>query len=134
MNFLGLDWGQRKIGLALADGETKIACPILTLSFNRPSEVIAKLREIIEKEKIEVIVVGEPVSLSGEKRVATEYQQFVAKIEKLGVPLKFEDERFSTRLANSLKKQFRGVKKVNDDEIAAAAILQGYLDKIKNEK
>jgi len=93
MNLLGLDWGQKKIGLALADSETKIACPILTLSFNKPSEVVDKLREIVEKEKIDVIVIGEPISLSGGRSLTKEFRAFAAQIEELGVELKFEDER-----------------------------------------
>lgn len=133
MNYLGLDWGKRKIGLALADSEVKIACPILTLSFHGLQEIVSKLKELIEKEKIDVIVIGEPIHLSGEKKLTESYKLFVAEIEGLGVSVKFEDERLSTRLAERLKREFRGAKKVSDDEIAAAAILQSYLDRTKYE-
>ncbi|MBI5076913.1 Holliday junction resolvase RuvX [Candidatus Falkowbacteria bacterium] len=132
MNYLGIDWGQKKIGLAIASGEMKIASPILTLSFHSFSEVVSKLKEIIEKEKIDVIVIGEPVSLSGGKKLAESYKSFVAELEGLGVKIEFEDERLSTRLAERLKREFRGAKKVSDDEIAAAAILQSYLDRLNS--
>jgi putative holliday junction resolvase len=129
MKYLGLDWGKSKIGIAMGSDETKIASPILILNYKSMAEVEKKMIDLIKLEEIETIVIGKPVSLSGHENFSEEFNEFVSLIEKLGVKVEFEDERLSTKYAASLKKQFTGYNKVGDDDIAAAAILQTYLDK-----
>ncbi|HCC22751.1 TPA: Holliday junction resolvase RuvX [Candidatus Falkowbacteria bacterium] len=129
MNYLGLDWGKSKIGIAIGSDETKIASPILTLSYHSMSEVTDKLADLIVSEQTEAFVIGHPVSLAGEAKREENFRQFVLEIETLGLPVYFEDERLSTKYAASLARQFQGFKKVSDDEVAAAAILQSFLDR-----
>ena len=130
MNYLGIDWGKVKIGLALGSDELKIASPILILSYHNVQEVLDKLRELILLEKIDKIVVGRPISLSGGKIISKEIENFIARLQSLGREIILEDERLSTKLAQSFKKQFQCCHKVGDDDIAAAAILQNYFDKM----
>lgn len=131
MKYLGLDWGKSKIGIAIGGDETKIASPIMILGYKNLSEVEKKLRELIKVEEIETIVIGKPVSLSGDENFSEQFNDFVRLIESLKVKVVLEDERLSTKYAASLKKEFKSFKKIGDDDIAAAAILQTYLDKIK---
>ena len=130
MNYLGLDWGRRKIGMALGSDVTKIASPILILSYKHIEEIMKKIQQIIIQEEIKVVVVGRPVRLSGEEGVTKEFEKFVQRISALGLEVRQEDERLSTKMAQSIKKQFAGGHKVGDDDIAAAAILQNYFDKL----
>lgn len=130
MNYLGIDWGKAKIGIALGNDEMKIASPILIFSYHDIQEVLKKLRELIGEENVEKIVVGIPISLSGGLNVSKKINSFIAKLNQLGPEIILEDERLSTKLAQSLKKQFQCGHKVGDDDIAAAAILQNYFDKL----
>lgn len=131
MNYLGLDWGKSKLGIALGSDVTKISSPIMILSFNTYAEVIEKLQEIIKTEEIETIVIGKPVSLSGEDSLSKDYNKFVELLEEIdGVDVVFEDERMTTKLAENLNREFKGYKKVGDDDLAATAILQTYFDRM----
>lgn len=131
MNYLGLDWGKSKIGVAIAGEEAKIASPILVLRFNKIQEVLEKINEIIEQEGVKVVVIGKPVSLSGQEKEDQNFKDFTSRIENIeNIKVVLEDERLSTKYAQSLKKEFQGYKKVGDDDIAAAVILQSYLDRL----
>jgi putative Holliday junction resolvase len=131
MKFLGLDWGKAKIGIALGDDETKIASPIMILNFHNLSEVEKKLSILIIDEQIGAFVVGKPLSLAGEESFSQSFNQFVEIIESFGLPVFFEDERMSTKYAAVLKRDFKGCKKVGDDDLAATAILQSYFDRTR---
>lgn len=124
MNYLGIDWGEKRIGLALADGETKIATPFKTV------ESIQEIEKIAKKEDIDLVVVGKPVGIANcEFGITNEkYNKFIKNLkDKISVPVEFEDERLSSKAADALV----GTKKTKAgrDEIAAMIILQSYLDK-----
>ncbi|MFH0780103.1 MAG: Holliday junction resolvase RuvX [Parcubacteria group bacterium] len=129
MNYLGIDWGMKKIGLALAGGEMKMASPLLVLDHKNIDETLAKIKSIINKEDIGFIVLGKPVSLSGSENYSGEFNRFAEGLKSLNVQTDLQDERLSTKYAARLKRQFKGHKKIKDDDIAAAAILQSYLDR-----
>lgn len=132
MKYLGIDWGKSKIGLAIADEKVKIASPIMTLSFNKPGEEIDKIKEVIKNEGVKILIVGQPTSLSGKPTSDQDFNKFVELLNLIeNVEVKLEDERLTTKYAKSIHKQFSGYKKVSDDEIAATAILQGYLDRLE---
>jgi len=142
MKKLGLDWGQKRIGIAITDE---------ILAFAHPLDIIKNsfkikdfLKDIIKEEDIDEVVVGLPLTLRGEiGEQAVKVKKQVDKIFKdIKVKLTFWDERMSTIHADRLlkEKEFiykkrKKVKKVND-KIAACLILQSYLDylKKKNEK
>lgn len=130
MNYLGIDWGKAKIGLAMGNDEAKLASPIMTLSFQNQTEILKKLNELINEENIKGLVVGRPISLGGGEKMSEEFERFVKKLADLKVEIYFEDERLTTKYAQSLQKEYKGSKKVSDDEIAAAAILQTFFDKL----
>ncbi|MBU1131669.1 Holliday junction resolvase RuvX [Patescibacteria group bacterium] len=131
MNYLGIDWGKSKVGIAFGSDEMKIATPALTLSYHGQNEIIKKLKELIAKDNIEKLVVGKPMSLKGAEDFMKEFIDFQKALESFeGIEVAYEDERLTTKYASVLQRDFRGNNKVSDDEIAAMAILQGYFDKL----
>ena len=132
MKLLGIDFGTKRIGLALGDTATKLALPFKTVL--NDNEIFENLKKIVATDMIETFVVGRPVSLGGgdSGKTLDEVKDFSAKIkEKIGIPIIFEDERFSSDLADSLSHLYG--EKIERDSVAAMAILQSYLDKISDE-
>jgi len=126
---LGIDYGSKRIGLALGDEEQKVALPFDVIE--NQEGLIGELRRIIENEKIYRIVVGFPLGMSGKETVKTkEVEKFVDLLERnFNLPIITEDERLSSKMADSLFKEYK--EKYDRDAVAAMVILQNYLDKIK---
>ncbi|OGF30370.1 hypothetical protein A2533_02085 [Candidatus Falkowbacteria bacterium RIFOXYD2_FULL_35_9] len=130
MNYLGIDWGQSKIGFALGTSEMKISSPILILSYKNLSELAKSIQKLIDDEKIDELIIGQPKTLAGEENLHKNFEEFLNWIKQFGKLVHLEDERMSTKYAESMKKEFKGYKKVGDDDIAAAAILQSYFERL----
>lgn len=135
MRFLGVDYGSKRIGLAISDEEGLLAFPYLTCETEQLKKGrYRQLKEICKKEKVEKIVIGLPISFSGkEEQQARDVRGFAQDLkEEIDLPVEFENEVLTTELA---KRHFkgRGYKnvKVKLDASAAAIILQSYLDKRK---
>lgn len=123
--YLGVDWGEKRIGLALADSETKLATPFKT------AENVNEVVEIVKDEQINMIIIGKPSSIANyELKITNEkYNNFINELKsKTGIPIELADERLTSKAADALP----GDKKTKSsrDEIAAMIILQSYLDKI----
>lgn len=120
--FLGVDWGEKRIGLALADSETEIALPLITVG------TLAELLAVIEKEGVTDIVVGRPGKMSGAAADNPAWKEFVRLLEeRAGRPVAFFDERLSSLAADALAGEDK--EKAKRDEVAATIILQDYLDR-----
>jgi putative holliday junction resolvase len=119
--YLGIDWGEKRIGLALADGETKMALPLGTVSN------LKELLKVIKEENITAIIIGLPQKMSGEEADNKGFLNFLKELkEKSEIEVIAIDERLSSKAADAL---FGGKKdKAQRDEIAATLILQSYLD------
>lgn len=118
MNILGIDWGKKKIGLAIADGV--LADPYGIIDNANWEMVISR---ICEENKIEKIVIGVSEAQSGQ-----EAKEFGAKLGSLTeIPVEFFDETLTTHDALARMKEGKS-KQQNEDAIAAAIILQNYLD------
>jgi len=128
MKYLGLDWGKSKIGLAIGSDETKIASPIL-IEKKIDESFFEKLKYIIADEGIEKIILGKPVYFNSDNVVSAEFEKFLESLKQLGIEIVLEDERLTTKLVGSIRKNFEVKNDGADDDIAAAAILQSYLDK-----
>ena len=125
MNYLGIDWGEKRIGLALADSETKIATPF------KVAGSVDEVARVVENEKIDVVVVGKPVSIKNyELKITNEkYNKFIKDLTaKIKIPIELVDERLSSKAADALLGDRKT--KSSRDTIAAMIILQSYLDKI----
>ncbi len=134
MKVLGIDYGTKKIGLAISDDTNIIAMPLNVIDCNE--NVFEKIKDIIKNNKVEKIVVGLPITLSGNKgKRVQETEEFIKKLkETVNISIVEWDERLSTRFSerilNSANVKGRKKKKKVIDKIAATFILQGYLDSL----
>jgi len=121
MNYLGIDYGNKRIGLAKGSSELKVATPLRTIENNK--EVFDKIKEIIESEEVQEIIMGVPISLDGkEYGFAKKVRGFGKQIEnQLGISVSFVDEALTTDEAAQ-----SGAKDL--DASSAAIILQDFLD------
>jgi putative Holliday junction resolvase len=137
MRLLALDLGERRIGVAVSDPTGTIARPLRALERGSRKEDFSAIAALVEAYNAEVVVVGRPLSLDGtvgpQARRVAGYAQALA--EHLDVPVVQWDERFSTVRADEILRETRGEKakrraRANGeiDAIAAAVILQSYLD------
>lgn len=128
MKYLGIDFGLRRVGLALGDTETRVAVPIETVLMDE--KIWDRLGKLVREESIQELVVGMPRSLRDagvHGEIATLTHDFIDECKsRFAMPVHEEDERFSTALANRLLKTHS---KKDRDSVAAAAILQSYLDR-----
>jgi putative Holliday junction resolvase len=129
---LGLDPGERRIGVALSDPSGLIAQPYRVLD-RRRGNAIEQITQICDEEGIETIVVGLPVSLSGEEGAAAVAARKLGSevAEATGRNLVYWDERFTSVQAEQalLESGMRREKRRDTrDMVAAALMLQGYLD------
>ncbi|RJQ34228.1 Holliday junction resolvase RuvX [Candidatus Parcubacteria bacterium] len=124
MKFLGLDYGAKRVGLALSDDEGKFAFPHIVLQNDRT--LLKNIEEIGREKGIEVIVIGDTRALSGEPNPVTkEAQEFSdALASTLSVPVRTVWEAWSSIEAS----RFAPKGREHDDASAAAIILQRYLD------
>ncbi|HUT22360.1 MAG TPA: Holliday junction resolvase RuvX [Candidatus Bipolaricaulota bacterium] len=131
MQFLGIDYGKSKVGLALGDDITKLAFGFKTIKNKGFDELLNELKTIIKQEEIESAVLGKPVNLKGEDETPGELARLFDALAEV-IEVKWQDERFSTKQAESLAKEIpekRDKVKLVDDKLAAMIILQAYLDK-----
>jgi len=130
--YLGIDYGASKIGLALADLETKIATPFKILL--KEKDPIAKIKEICGQENIGKIIIGVPIGLKGID--SKQYKNTINFIDKLKQEINLEiieqDEKLTSIYAQKLMRETKAKKL--DDDVAAMIILQSYIDEMKNNK
>ncbi len=134
---LGLDLGSKRIGIAICDDRQSIATPFKTLTKKNTLELINDLKLIIKENNIKGIVVGNPINMDGSLGPASQsIKDICINInKKINIPLCLWDERLSTVAAFNLSSQLdiNVSKKVkNIDKNAAAFILQGAIDYLKN--
>ena len=124
MRYLGIDYGTKRIGIAVSDGEGSIAFPRKTLLNN--SNLLRELAHIIEEERIEAVVIGDARTLSGaENTITAASDAFAKKIEEMmHIPTSRVREAYSSAEAM----RFAPPRKRHDDSSAAAIILQRFLD------
>lgn len=127
MSILGIDYGDKKIGLAKSAGS--LAVPFMILENKGHDFVLKKIKEVCESEDIDAIVVGVPTSLGGGKE-SEQYKKvldFIGKLSSLNKKIIHEDERLSTKMARNISKNIKN--RGDDDATSAMLILQSYLDK-----
>ncbi|MDD2680734.1 MAG: Holliday junction resolvase RuvX [Patescibacteria group bacterium] len=121
--YLGVDWGEKRIGLALAEPETKMALPFKTVNS------LKDLLSVIIEEEIALIIIGVPIKMAGEAANNPLFLNFLQELKaKTSVPVVEIDERLSSKAADALIGDRRD--KAGRDEIAASIFLQTYLDRI----
>jgi len=123
MNLLGIDFGEKKIGLALATGP--LAEPIGVIKAIRDrQQSISRIKRICQEQEIGKIILG-----ISEGKMAEKTKKFSQELgEIIGLPIEFQDETLTTNEAVAKMREI-GKKVKNEDAISAALILQAYLDK-----
>ena len=130
---LGIDFGERRIGLALSDPMGIIAKPLRTIDRKKTTDYISEILNTSKENNANIIVVGLPLTLRGEESKQTQVvKKFIEELTQLGkIPVVPVDERYSS-IAAKRSLQEQGVKTGHEkgrvDETAAAIILQEYLD------
>jgi len=130
---LGLDIGDKRIGVALSDPEGILASPFTIINRSNESADVEAIISIVNQHQVKQIVVGLPRSMDGSLgKQAEKVKAFAQKLcSNTEIPVEFRDERLTTVLAKRLRQAAntkRGREKARHDAIAAALILQGYLD------
>ena len=132
MNYLGIDWGEKRIGLAFADS-LGIALPLEAAVASSKQARMQQIEATIQSRKIDVLVVGYPLNMNGSVGFkAAEVDAFIAVLEgRFKLPVHRVDERLSSHL---VEQHLKGQKKQPDrksgaiDSSAAALILQDFLE------
>jgi putative Holliday junction resolvase len=132
MNLLGLDIGERRIGVAVSRGSNIIASPLETLVYDDQEKVLARIAAIAAKEKAGTVVFGIPVDHAGQGAQEAKVRAFVDRLKAL-CPAEFVgvDESFTTRTAEKAMSEMRVKRKRRKelvDRLAAVLILQNYID------
>jgi putative Holliday junction resolvase len=125
---LGLDVGARRIGVAVSEG--RVAVPLTIIQHTRRGDDVAAIVRIVRDERAQAVVVGLPVSVSGEEhgqaRLTRRFGEDLARA--INVPVVYEDELLSTRDARGATPARTRRGPAHVDDRAAAIILQRYID------
>lgn len=123
MKYLGIDFGLRRIGVAISDGE--IASPFKILEVRNLKDGVRKILELVKSEGFDKVVVGLPEGKTGRM-----VNGFINQLKKNGLNVIETDETLSTKqaLENQILTGVSRKKRTINDDIAAAIILQNYLD------
>ncbi|MFP4249157.1 MAG: Holliday junction resolvase RuvX [Armatimonadota bacterium] len=134
MRALGVDAGERRIGLAVSDESGLIASPLEVITLNEDDDPVARVVERARELDVECIVVGMPTNLRGERGVAAQkMDEFVQRLREVsGIPVEISDERMTSAVA-ARAMQEAGLterdRRGHVDKVAAALILQTWLDR-----
>ena len=134
MRALGLDLGERRVGVAVCDAAGTVATPVETLvRSGDPERDLRNIAELVTEWQAEIVVVGMPFSLDGgEGPAAAAARAEIDRLERhLAVPVISYDERLTTVIAERrlMEQQMKGSRRRGVvDQVAAAVILQSWLD------
>lgn len=133
LRVLAIDYGRKRIGLALSDAMGITAHPLAVLSRTNRRDDLRRLRELCREHSVGRIIVGHPVELSGEAgEMADEASRFAARLQKeLGLPTELLDERLTSWEAEHSLPEAKSARRKGApvDDLAAAILLREYLEK-----
>ena len=135
MRILALDHGTRRIGVAVSDETKTIAQPLEFIPAEPFADFLRRLKEILLAKQVDCILLGLPRNMDGSYGPAAQKVEVFASALKsaLAVPIKLWDERLTSSQANKILIQGgvrRDQRKEKVDKMAAAILLQSYLDGI----
>jgi len=127
---LAIDYGKRRIGLAISDSKKTIALPMKTID-TKKRDPIEEIKNVVKEYEVDEIVIGMPLLPKGEEGSrAIEVKLFSDNLsDALGLPISFVDERLTTVEATDRLREYKDPRKNKDkiDAIAAQLILETYL-------
>jgi len=135
MRILALDHGTKRIGVAVSDETKTIAQPLEYIPAEPFADFLARLKKLLVEKEIDLVLIGLPRNMDGScGPAALKVQTFVAVLkDAITVPIKTWDERLTSAQANRILIQGnvrRDKRKEKVDKMAAAILLQSYLDGI----
>ena len=136
---LAVDWGERRIGLAVSDPLGVLASPLPTLEIRGEAEAVARVADTVREVEADAVVVGLPLTLKGERGEAAQAaERFAARLrETCGVEVSLYDERLTSALSARRMREAgsrtRG-RKGRVDAGAAVALLEGWLVRLRNQR
>jgi len=132
MRSLSLDIGDKFIGVALSDSGGILASPHTIIYRQSESADIEAIVDLVVRHEVKQIIVGLPLSMNGNSSMQTKKAEEFSRVlsQRVAVPILFRDERLTTVAAKRIvrAKRARGGRKNRFDAVAAALILQAYLD------
>lgn len=133
MRILAIDHGTRRMGIAVGDDSTSLATPVEYIPAQPFADFLVRLRQLLREREADLILVGMPRNMDGSYGpAALKVQEFVAVLkETIAIPIKTWDERLTSAQANRFLSQAevkRDKRRERVDQIAAAILLQSYLD------
>ena len=131
---LGIDYGERRVGVAISDPLGSIALGVCTLHVTGVKDAVAKVAEVCAEKEVGLIVVGLPLNMNGsESEMSGKVAKFIEKLKVAAeLPIETIDERLSSALVERTlldADMSRSKRKGVIDKMAAQVILQGYLDR-----
>jgi len=132
MKYLAIDYGQKRVGLAISTSDEKLILPYKTLTYTSRKKLVSDISYIVDTENIQGIVIGLPIGINGEETLITrQVKNLVRDLKKkLNIPIYLVDESYSSYNAEqSLKNRGMSAKKIKKviDQQAAVDILNTYL-------
>jgi putative holliday junction resolvase len=136
LRILAIDYGRRRIGLAISDQSGVIAQPLDTMKRKNRRADLQRLRDLARKNEVGAIVVGYPVQMSGKSgQMAEEAARFAARIgEALKLPVELQDERLTSWEAEQMAGELGFANKADLDSLSAAIMLREYLNEPANRR
>jgi putative Holliday junction resolvase len=132
---MALDYGERRVGVAISDELQLIARPFTTIrrEKKRYAQVIDQIRELVDENEVATLVVGLPLNMDGSRGAAVDrVESFISDLRRsVSIPVVAVDERLTSREADRMLREM-GVglreRRARSDEYAASLILQDYID------
>jgi len=137
MKLLGIDYGIRRLGIAVSDPLGMLATPFRTINTFSDEQSVTEVCNLIQETNAEKIIIGLPLNMNNtEGPMVKKVRDFIEKLKlKTNLPIELSDERLSSCLvertlleANMSRNKRKGVR----DKLAAQVILQGYIDTNEN--
>lgn len=133
MRYLGVDWGKKRVGLAISDPGGMLATPLKVLQRQSLEQIVAEIHGLCRDERVEAIVVGLPLNMDGSRGATAQEADRLATMiaEATGLPVDLWDERLSSVSAERHlidADMSRAKRKRTIDKVAAQIILQTFLN------
>jgi putative holliday junction resolvase len=132
---MALDYGERRVGVAISDELQLIARPLTTIRREKKgyAQIIDRIRELVDENEVATLVVGLPLNMDGSRGAAVDrVESFMSDLRRsVSIPVVAVDERLTSREADRMLREM-GVglreRRARSDEYAASVILQDYID------
>ncbi len=134
-HFVGIDFGKRRVGVAISDKDKKIAFPLTVLDRKEHKDIFSALKEVLKDRVVEKFIIGLPLRTDGkDSKIVDSVMDFSKKLKAFfNVEVVEWDERYTSAIARNvldLNNVNRKKQKSIIDKISAQIILQSYLDYI----